>query len=139
MKYQIQEGCFSLTNGFEDESINIIKFKELQAALVVTRACLMEGQSLEGYYDQQMAQLKHAMKNFLLDERKKVTVNSPDEQRQSYQVHCEFDQKGQRMYQCLLFTEAQGRLLVMAYSQPRAFSKADFAHWQGIIDSLVLH
>lgn len=139
MKYQIQEGCFSLTEGFDDESINIVKFKELQSALVVTRACLTPDQSLEGYYDQQMAQLKHAMKNFLLDERKKVTVNSADEQRQSYQAHCEFEQKGQRMYQCLLFTEAQGRMLVMAYSQPRAFSEADFAHWQGIIDSLVLH
>lgn len=139
MKYQIQEGCFILPEGFEDESINIIKFKELQAALVVTRANLTKGQSLEGYYDQQMAQLKHAMKNFLLDERKKVTVNSADEQRQSYQAHCEFDQKGQRMYQCLLFTEAQGRLLAMAYSQPRAFTNVDLAHWQGIINSLILH
>ncbi len=139
MKYQTQEGYLNLPEGFEDESVNIIKFKELQAALVITRACLAQGQSLEGYYDQQMAQLKRAMKNFLLDEKRAVTVNSPDEQRLSYLTHCEFDQKGQRMHQCLLFTEAKGRLLVMAYSQPRAFSESDIAHWQGIIDSLVLH
>lgn len=139
MKYQTQDGYWNLPEGFEDESVNIIKFKELQSALVITRAYLAQGQSLDGYYDQQMMQLKRAMKNFLLDEKKEVIVKSPDEQRLSYQTHCEFDQKGQRMYQCLLFTESQGRLLVMAYSQPRAFNASDLDHWQGIINSLVLH
>jgi hypothetical protein len=139
MKYQIQEADLTLPEDGEDESINIIKFNKLQAALVITRARLTPEQSLEGYYDQQMAQLKQAMKNFRLDEKKTVMLNSADEQRQSYQVHCEFEQKDQQMQQCLLFTASQGNLLVMAYSQPRVFSQADLAHWQGIIDSLVLH
>lgn len=139
MKYPIYEGCLDLPEGAEDESVNIIKFNALQSALVITRARLKPGQSLDGYYDQQMVQLKRAMKNFLLDDKKVVSVNSSDAQRVSYQTHCEFDQKGQKMRQCLLFTAAQGHLLVMAYSQPRAFTADDLAHWQKMINSLTLH
>ncbi|MFW0767449.1 DcrB-related protein [Trabulsiella odontotermitis] len=140
MKYQIQEGFFHLPDGGVDESVNIIKFSDIHSALVVTRTRLKEGQTLDNYCDQQMAEIKRAMKNFLSDERQVVVLpGSHGTQRLSYQTHCEFDQKQQRMYQRLLFTEAEGYLLVMAYSQPRQFTETDTAHWQNIIDSLVLH
>ncbi|WP_127956680.1 DcrB-related protein [Serratia microhaemolytica] len=142
MQYHMLEGVFTLAEEKEqiqDESLNILKFPARQSALVITRAVLPDGQSLDAYYQQQIAKLSDNLHHFQIDEKQPVTLAATAQPaRQSYQTRCQFEQKGQPMHQCLLFSEMGGKLLSLTYSQTRAFSKSDLAHWQAIIDSLQL-
>lgn len=129
MNYHINEGQFTLPFQYEDNSINIFKFPQRQASLVITRALLKKQQTADDYFDDQVAVLTQSMKNFIIDEREPATLGS-EPPLAGFETHCEFEQNGLKMHQMLLIIPVEQRLLVFTYSQPRAFSAADLQHWQ---------
>ena len=75
MNYLINEGTFILpVTEIQDMTMNILKFKELDTTLVISRSSLKDGETLAASFNRQMKQLEKGMKNFILKERKHVEI-----------------------------------------------------------------
>lgn len=137
MLYQINEGSFNFLTGVDDDSVNILKFTERQASLVVTRAELKNGQTEEDYFSKQVGELKKSMKRFLIGDRKPATLGS-DKPLEATEAQLQFEQKGTKLHQFLLIARLpESRLLVITYAQARPFAPEDTEHWQSIKASFV--
>ncbi|MEO3988803.1 DcrB-related protein [Pseudocitrobacter cyperus] len=132
MNYLINEGTLTLPWAAEDDSVNILKFPALGASLVVTRAVLRDNMTVDNYITTQMAALRKSMKNFIAGDRITVPFSVDPAAMNATEIHCEFEQQGQRLYQCLLISQSGQSLLVLAWSQTRPFTPADIQHWKDI-------
>ena len=131
MSYCTNEGVFILPEGYEDDSVNILKFPALTSTLVITRAVLKEGMTLDKYIASQLAALKKSMKRFIAGDRQTVPFSTRTEQT-ALEIYCEFEQQGRKLFQYLLIADLTHQLLVMTYSQTRPFTPEDVLHWQTI-------
>lgn len=137
MDYQFNEGSMVLPAAAHDSSVNILRFNDFQATLVISRETLKPGLTAEDYYQQQMTLLKKSMKNFLPGEKKTVALNgAPDAS--CCEFSCRFEQQGKGVWQRLLMVVTGQQVLIFAFTRQAPFDDASLDGWQRIIDSICL-
>jgi len=66
-QFALSEGTLNVPDAYQDRSINVLKFKETNATLVITRAWDIKPGEEENFLNQQLAKVKRSMRKVVMD------------------------------------------------------------------------
>lgn len=121
--YHIEEGILNLPASFtEDQSINILTFKELGTTLIVSRSQLKSGETFAASFNRQIKQLEKGMKNFLLKDKQRAEIGK-DQKISGIECYNQFETDKQFISQYQFACETQAGMFVLSYSKQIELSK----------------
>lgn len=137
MNYLMQEGLIAFPDNpvFMDETVNILRFPDYQASLVISRTRLSSGQTPDVYLSRQIAQLKKDCRHFLAGEPEPVLLGTVP----ALEISSSFEKQGVKIYQQLLCTQQFPDLLVLTFSRLSPPDKDSVLWWQQIKASFTAH
>lgn len=140
MNYLFQEGHFTLPAGpWQDCTVNILKNPHTGASLVITRAPLPEGSTLEGEFEKQWAALLPQISDVEQSPRQRISAG-PDGAIQAIEVTSRFFRAGYHHHQHQLAAQTSDSqtLIIFTYSSMNPFTPEDDNRWQQVKASLTL-
>jgi len=132
----------------EDLSMNILKFRELGATLVITRGVIAEGLSLGESFDAQFKKLQQQSRHFQSRGRREIVLGAAGEiagieiEHQltrgqetlwQYQLACQLPTSGEATP-----PGAAGRMLALSYVKNAPLSAQDRGQWEALKASVCL-
>lgn len=133
-QFAVSEGVFNLPGAYQDRSINVIKFEENNATLVITRAWDIKPGEEENFINQQLTKVKRSMKKVVMGEVEDNTVaNQP-----AREVSLRFENHGVLVFEKLAVTRVKDHLLVLTLSRTAPFDADADAFWASIKSGLHL-
>lgn len=127
-QFVVSEGVLNLPDAYQDRSINVLKFKENNATLAITRAWDIKPEDEEKFLSQQLAKVKRSMKKVVMGEVKdSLVANQP-----AREVSLHFENQGVLVFEKLAVTRVEDHLLVLTLSRTAPFDAAADAFWSSI-------
>ena len=133
-QFVLSEGELSLPDAYQDRSINVLKFKENNATLVITRAWDIKPGDEESFLNQQLAKVKRSMRKVVTGETQDSTVAGQP----AREVSLRFENQGAVIYEKLAVTRIDDHLLVLTLSRTMPFDTDADAFWTSIRTGLQL-
>jgi hypothetical protein len=137
MDYQTNEGRVTLpTAGFTDHTINIIKFPDLAATLVISRGQMEKGQTLEASFNAQMDKLAKTVPDFKPGERRSVQFGKQGDI-EAWETINQFTQGKEKLHQYQLASQIPGTntMLALSYGKTKPLDEQDAERWLSIKQS----
>lgn len=133
-QFVISEGVLNLPEACQDRSINVLRFNESNATLVITRAWDIKAGEEEAFISQQLAKVKRSMKKVVMGEVGDSQVaNQP-----AREVSLRFENQGVLVHEKLAITRVDDHLLVLTFSRTAPFDAPADAFWASIKSGLQL-
>jgi len=124
----LSEGPLDLPGAWQDHSINVLRFPQEGATLVITRAWDVKPEDDETYLRQQLAKVKQRMKKVTLGEPgDSVLGNYP-----AREVALSFHNQQTMVYERLAIARAEDHLLVFTLSRTAPFDDDAEAFWAAV-------
>jgi len=130
----LSEGLLSLPGDWQDHSINVLKFPEQKASLVLTRAWDVAAGEEDAYINQQLATIKQRMTNVVVSEKKGTRIA----EQPATEVDLHFDNNTVTVYEKLAVMRVDAHLLVFTFTRTAPFDNAAKDFWEEIKAGLQL-
>lgn len=100
MQFHVQEGSFTLPDGLQDNTMNMLLpgSSGLGLSLIITRDWLEAGETFEGFVDRQTRSLTQQVSKLDISERHVQKV-PPQDETTAVELVLQFQQNGQMVYQ----------------------------------------
>jgi hypothetical protein len=137
MKFLLNEGSLQLpSDSFHDASINMLRFESLGTTLVVSRARLKNGETLEENFDSQVKKLESQMKDLRFQQKRVLNVGVGGSLA-AIEVRNQFQNGKDYVYQMQLVCELPGqRVMALSYVKPSPLGDAEMEHWRIILQGI---
>ncbi|XTZ38652.1 DcrB-related protein [Salmonella enterica] len=126
--FVLSEGVLNLPGAYQDTSINVLKFKEAGATLVVTRAWAVNPGEEESYLNQQLEKVKRNMKKVVIGDVQDSNLAGQT----AREVSLRFQNQHVTVYEKLAVTRFEQELLVFTLSRLEPFNDEAEAFWAAI-------
>lgn len=139
IQYFINEATLTLPAAVvQDSTINIIRLSRPEAALIISRGAMSEGDELGPLIDQQLAKLNSQVKELQYTTRYPVRLG-PDEA-EGFEVKNQFIRGNERVHQYQAAFVLPGTRIMMAltYAKSAPFTQEDEEQWARIKKHLVI-
>ncbi|WP_039057815.1 DcrB-related protein [Enterobacter sp. Bisph1] len=127
-QFALTEGTLNVPDTYQDRSINVLKFKENNATLVITRAWDIEPGDEENFLNQQLAKVKRSMRKVVMDAIEDSRVAGQP----AREVSLRFENQSTMVYEKLAVTRIDDHLLVLTLSRTLPFDTDADAFWAAI-------
>lgn len=127
-QFVVSEGVLNLPDAYQDRSIHVLKFKEANATLAITRAWEIKPGDEENFINQQLVKVKRSMKKVVMGE----VVDSQVANQPAREVSLRFENQGVPVFEKLAVTRVGEHLLVLTLSRTAPFDADADAFWQSI-------
>jgi hypothetical protein len=138
MQFLINEGSFSLPDGLQDHSMNMLLqgTSTLGLTLIISRAALEPGEALGGFIDRQLQSLTQQVSHLQVPERH-LHQDPPNQELAAAELALEFVQNGQPVYQRqrVWLLADKVRVLVLCGSSAAAITETQKKQWLQICAS----
>ncbi len=141
MTYRLNEVQLALPGQeVQDASINILKFADLGTSLIVSRALLGEGETLQSNFEAQLKKLQEQVGELCYQAPRPVRVGA-DRDVAALEVRSQFNKGAECIYQYQLGLVLPGsrQLLALSYVKTQPMGDSDNAYWANLKDSLILN
>lgn len=126
--FTLSEGVLALPGASQDHSINVLKFQQQGATLVITRAWDVKPGEEENYLDQQLAKVKRSMKKVVLGDIADSTIGGLP----AREVSLRFENQHVTVYEKLAITRMDDHLMAFTLSRVAPFDADAEAFWAAI-------
>ncbi len=133
-QFALSEGTLNVPDAYQDRSINVLKFKETNATLVITRAWDIKPGEEENFLNQQLAKVKRSMRKVVMDAIEDSSVACQP----AREVSLRFENQSTMVYEKLAVTRIDDHLLVLTLSRTLPFDADADAFWTSIKTGLQL-
>lgn len=133
-QFVLSEGVLNLPDAYQDRSINVLKFKNVAATLVVTRAWDIKPDEDENFINQQLAKVKRSMKKVVMGDVDDSDIAGLP----AREVSLRFENQHVMVYEKLAVTRVEDHLLVLTFSRTEPFNADADAFWVSIKSGLQL-
>lgn len=139
MRYRSNELSLQLPGvRLTDQSLNILKFPDLESTLVISRGAIEAGQTLESTFTAQMAALKATAPDFEEVRRATLRIGKSDNI-EAIETHTRFTQGEAHIHQYQLACRLPDDLMVaLTYARAAPFEAHDTEIWTRIKQSIEL-
>lgn len=137
--YFINEATLTLPGAVvQDSTINIIRLARPEAALIISRGTMNEGEELGSLMDQQLEKLNSQVKELHYTTRYPVSLGP--EEVEAFEVQNRFIRGNERVHQYQAAFVLPGTRIMMAltYARSAPFTKEDDVQWATIKKQLVI-
>lgn len=133
-QFALSEGTLNVPDAYQDRSINVLKFKETNATLAITRAWDIKPGEEENFLNQQLAKVKRSMRKVVMDAIEDSSVAGQP----AREVSLRFENQSTMVYEKLAVTCIDDHLLVLTLSRTLPFDADADAFWAAIKTGLHL-
>ncbi|WP_051304931.1 DcrB-related protein [Chitinilyticum litopenaei] len=141
--YRINEGQFTLPEGFYDNSANVFTLGTPQSAtlnITITRDRLDSGEDLPSYVERQISKMSSHIKGYKLLDRQAIAIGADQLPGELLKATLPGKIKGSLLHQQqagLAFLEGPhaGKVLVFTFTSQHKPSDAEQAQWQALLAS----
>ena len=139
-QYFINEATLTLPGAVvQDSTVNIIRLAKPEAALIISRGAMNEGDEVGPLIDQQLEKLSSQVKELHYTGRQSIRLG-PDDDIEGFEVKNQFIRGNERVHQYQAAFVLPGTRIMMAltYAKSTPFTEDDKAQWVFIKKQLVL-
>jgi hypothetical protein len=126
--FTLSEGVLNLPGAYQDHSINVLKFPDAGATLVITRARDIPEGDDEKYLSQQLSKIKRSMKKVVIGEAGDSTVAGFS----AREVALRFENQHVMVYEKLAVVRLENHLLALTLSRMQPFDADADTFWAAI-------
>jgi hypothetical protein len=126
--FTLSEGVLALPGAYQDHSINVLKFKEQGATLVITRAWDIKPGEEENFLQQQLAKVKRSMKKVVLGEVQDSDIGGLP----AREVALRFENQHVTVYEKLAVARVEDHLMAFTLSRVAPFDADAEAFWTAV-------
>jgi hypothetical protein len=134
MQYNFNEGSLTLPDvAMADGSLNILRFPKLGTSLIISRAPLAKGDTLEKNFEDQVQKLEKQMTDMRFQSRENINIG-PNNDIPAIQAKNQFKRGTDQVYQYQLacIEPFSGQMFALTYVKSTPLGEAESKHWEVI-------
>ncbi len=120
----------------QDTTLNILKFKDLNTSLIISRSKIGETETLESSLDDQLKRLENSVKGLKFQQKNKINFGK-EQDIEAFELRNQFTKGSEKVYQfqlvCLIPNTRN--MIALSYVKSTEFGEKELEHWQMIKQS----